>query len=252
MNNSKQLKDYIDATFLATSKQLNCSKEEIIKKNIDFVKEVLLYDVKALMIRPNMLKHIQPILVENKSKTLLGTVIDFPKGNKGLAYKLKKAKKVIKEGADELDFVCNYKEFKSNKPIDFINEIVECTKFVLEHKKTVKWIIETAALSPREIVKITALIKNTLIPIVKENQFEFIFIKSSTGYFKTKNNFSSGATHESITLMLENASPLQVKASGGIKTQEDAINYIKMDVARIGTSATVSILNNQIVNTHHY
>jgi deoxyribose-phosphate aldolase len=252
MSNSKQLNKYIDATFLATSKQLNCSKDDIIKKNVEFVNEVLPYHVKALMIRPNMLKYIKPILIETQSKTLLGTVIDFPKGNKGLEYKLKKAKKAIEEGADELDFVCNYKEFQYNKSIEFIKEIIECTKFVLEHKKTIKWIIETAALSSKEIVQITALIKNTLVPIIKENQFEFIFVKSSTGYFKTKNNLPNGATRESITLMIENASPIQVKASGGIKNQEDAINYIKMGVSRIGTSATTSILNNQNNSTYNY
>lgn len=252
MNNSKQLNDYIDATFLSTSKQLNCSKEEIIKKNIDFVNEIIPCQVKALMIRPNMLKYIKPILIEAQSKTLLGTVIDFPKGNKGLKYKLKKAKKAIEEGADELDFVCNYKEFQHNKSIEFTKEIIVCTKFVLEHKKTIKWIIETAALSSKEIVQITALIKNTLIPIIKENQFEFVFVKSSTGYFKTKNNLPNGATHESITLMLENATPLKVKASGGIKNQKDALKFIKMGVARIGTSSTISILSDKNINSDSY
>lgn len=252
MNNLKQLNEYIDATFLATSKQLNCNKEELINKNVEFVNEVLPYQVKALIIRSNMLKYIKPILIETQSKTLLGTVIDFPKGIKDLEYKLRKAQKAIDEGADELDFVCNYNEFLSKNYEKFIKEIVECTKFVLDHKKTIKWIIESAALSSKEIIKITALIKNILIPIINENQFNFIFIKSSTGYFITKNNLPNGATHESITLMLENASPLKVKASGGIKSQEDVIRFIKMGVTRIGTSSTISILTNKNINSDKY
>lgn len=245
------LKDYIDATFLSTSKQLKCKKEELIQKNIDFTLEIIPYNVKALMIRPNMLKYIKPILLEKKSLTLLGTVIDFPKGNKGLEYKLKKAKKAIENGADELDFVVDYKGFQKNNISDFLEEIVVCTKFVLENKKTIKWIIETAALKPNEIVRITALIKNTLVSKFKENQFEFIFIKSSTGYYQTKNNKPSGATLEAITLMLENVTPLKVKASGGIKTKEIALKYIKMGVSRIGTSSTIFLLNNKEIENNY-
>jgi deoxyribose-phosphate aldolase len=244
MSFSLSLKDYLDATFLTTAKQIGCSKEDITQKNIDFVIEIIPFQVKALIIRPNMLDVIKPILIEKKSQTLLGTVIDFPNGDRGLKYKLKKAKKAIENGADELDFVCNYKDFKNKNTLEFIDEIVECTKYVLEEKKTIKWIIETAALTSKEIVQICAIIKNTLVSKFKENQLEFIFMKSSTGYFKTKNKQPNGATFETITMMLENASPLKIKASGGIKTQEDAVKYLKMGVSRLGTSAALDLVNN--------
>jgi deoxyribose-phosphate aldolase len=252
MKMTTRLNDYIDATYLITSKKINCSKEELIKKNIEFVNDILPYQVKAIILRPNMLKFIKPILIKSKSKSLLGTVIDFPKGSKGLEYKLRKAQKAIDDGADELDFVCNYKKFQNNYLPEFIKEIIECTKLVLNNKKTIKWIIETAALSSKEIVKITALIKNTIVSIFKEDQLEYVFVKSSTGYFKTKDNLPNGATLESITLMLENAYPLKIKASGGIKKQEDALRYIKMGVSRIGTSSVLSILNNQSNDNNQY
>ena len=138
MNGTKQLNSFIDATYLITSKKINCTKEELIKKNIQFVNEVLPYQVKAIILRPNMLKYIKPILIHSKSKSLLGTVIDFPRGNKGLKYKLRKAQKAIDDGADELDFVCNYKKFQNDEIPEFIKEIIECTKFVLDKKKTIK------------------------------------------------------------------------------------------------------------------
>jgi deoxyribose-phosphate aldolase len=59
--------------------------------------------------------------------------------------------------------------------------------------------------------------------------------------YKTTNGFPNGATVPSVIAMLENAFPLQVKASGGIKTKEEALQMIQLGVKRIGTSAAKSI-----------
>jgi deoxyribose-phosphate aldolase len=53
----------------------------------------------------------------------------------------------------------------------------------------------------------------------------------------------NGATKETIILMLENASPLPVKAAGGVRTRDEAIEMIRLGVKRIGTSAAKSIAN---------
>ena len=106
-----------------------------------------------------------------------------------------------------------------------------------------KWIIETAALSNKEIIQITALIKNVVIKNFKETDYANVFLKSSTGFYKTTNNQPNGATPNAITLMLENATPLSVKASGGIKTLKEVLFYMQMGVKRIGTSAQNEIIH---------
>ena len=80
----------------------------------------------------------------------------------------------------------------------------------------------------------------------KEEHYASVFVKSSTGFYKTKNNLPNGATRETIILMLENASPLPVKAAGGVRTLEEAIAMIRLGVKRIGTSSAKSIANNAL------
>ena len=89
----------------------------------------------------------------------------------------------------------------------------------------------------------SALIKNVVISNFKEECYNSVFVKSSTGFYGTKNNLPNGATIPTIIMMLENASPLPVKAAGGIKTYEEAIQMIQLGVKRIGTSAAKSIAN---------
>ena len=176
------------------------------------------------------------MIFEAKSKLLVGTAIDFPKGKGGQELKLKQARKAILDGADDLDFVCNYNAFKKKKIELVKQEILECTKLGLQNNKTVKWIIEVAALNNKQIIQLSALIKNVVIANFKEDDYSSVFVKSSTGFFKTKDNLPNGATIESIILMLENASPLPIKASGGIKTFDQAKEFIDLGVKRIGTS----------------
>ena len=81
------------------------------------------------------------------------------------------------------------------------------------------------------------MIKNVVISNFKEDVYPNVFVKSSTGFYKTKNNLPNGATLPSIIMMLENASPLPIKAAGGVRNQEEAINLIRLGVKRIGTSS---------------
>lgn len=110
------------------------------------------------------------------------------------------------------------------------------------HQKTVKWIIEAAALTDVEIIKITVLIKNTVIKNFKEKDYAKVFVKSSTGRYEKGQNNETGATPHNLTLILENATPLSVKASGGIRNLEDVLFYIGKGVKRIGTSSQKELM----------
>ncbi len=92
-----------------------------------------------------------------------------------------------------------------------------------------------------QIIQLSALIKNVVIANFDEKQYDKIFVKSSTGFYKTPNGEPNGATEESVRLMMENAYPLPVKASGGVRSLEEATQMLKLGVRRIGTSSAKTI-----------
>lgn len=179
------------------------------------------------------------------SKLLIGTVISFPEGTNSLEEKLAEAQKAIEDGVDELDYVCNYEAFKKGE-VDLVKEeVLRGTQLAFEHHKVAKWIIEVAALTDDQIIQISALIKNVVMAHFKEDCYHNVFVKSSTGFYVTENNLPNGATKPTVIMMLENASPLPVKAAGGVRTYEEAEEMIRLGVKRIGTSAAKTIANGE-------
>jgi deoxyribose-phosphate aldolase len=235
------IKNYLDSTYLKTAEQANISEKETIVLVQNFVQEAIDEKFKLVMVRPDKVVLAKKLIESQNSKVLIGTVIGFPEGTNTIEEKLLEAQQAINDGADELDFVVNFEAFKSGE-IDLVKEeVLQGTKLGLEHHKTVKWIIEIAALNGAQIIQLTSLIKNVVVANFKEKNFENVFVKSSTGFYKTLNGLPNGATFPAIIAMLENAFPLPVKASGGIKTKEEALEMIKLGVKRIGTSSAKAI-----------
>ena len=239
------IKQYLDSTYLKTPSQTGLTQVEnsIIVKG--FIQEAINESFKLIMIRPDMVSIAKTMITDAKSKVQIGTVIDFPDGKSNLEAKFNEATQAIKEGADELDFVCNYEAFKTGNVGIVKEEILKCTQLALVNNKIVKWIIEVAALSDKQIMQLSALIKNLVISNFKEENYASVFVKSSTGFYNTENNLANGATIHSIILMLENASPLPVKAAGGVRTYNEAIDMIRLGVKRIGTSGAKAIADGQ-------
>lgn len=237
------LKQYLDSTYLKTAEQAGVTEKENTEIVQKFVQEAIDEQFKLIMIRPNMVKIARKMIDEQKSKVLVGTVISFPEGENTLQEKLDEALQAIHDGADELDYVCNYKAFKKGETELLKNEILQGTKLAFQHHKIAKWIIEVAALTDAEIVQLSALIKNVIIANFKEESFPNVFVKSSTGFYKTENGLPNGATVPTIIMMIENSSPLPVKAAGGVRTYEEAVEMIKLGVKRIGTSSAKAIAN---------
>ena len=77
-----------------------------------------------------------------------------------------------------------------------------------------------------------------------------IYVKSSTGYFK-RNGVVNGVTADVIELMKENAKPILVKASAGVRTKQDVLNMLKAGASRIGTSSAISIIKNKTSNSDY-
>ena len=239
------IKQYLDSTYLKTPEQSGLTEAENTTIAKEFIQEAIDENFKLIMIRPNIVSIARKMITEVNSPVQIGTVIDFPQGKAGLEAKLAEAKQAIADGADDLDFVCNYEAFKEGK-VDLVKEeILQCTQLGLANNKVVKWIIEVAALTDKQIVQLSALIKNLVITNFKEENYASVFVKSSTGFYKTENNLPNGATVPTIVLMLENASPLPVKAAGGVRTYEEAVEMIQLGVKRIGTSGAKAIANGQ-------
>lgn len=239
------IRQYLDSTYLKTPSQAGLDENENLQVVKQFIQEAIDEKFKLIMIRPDMVSVAKKMILEANSRLQIGTVVDFPGGSSTVEDKLKEALKAIKEGADDLDFVCNYEAFK-NGDVDLVKEeILRCTQLGLENNKVVKWIIEVAALNDRQITQLSALIKNIVISNFEEADYASVFVKSSTGFYKTENNLPNGATIPAIMMMLENASPLPVKAAGGVRTYEEAVEMIRLGVKRIGTSGAKAIANRE-------
>ena len=245
------IKQYLDSTYLKTATQAGISEGENVKVAQKFIQEAIDEQFKLIMIRPEMVPIAKKMMIESKSKVNIGTVIDFPQGKSALKKKLKEAQKAIDDGADDLDFVCNYTAFKKGDITAVKEEVFACTQLGLENHKVVKWIIEVAALNHQQIIQLSALIKNLVMTYFKEEYYGSVFVKSSTGFYITKNNEPNGATIETIIPMIENASPLSIKAAGGVRTYEEALAMIQLGVKRIGTSGAKAIADGQ-VSTSEY
>lgn len=245
------IKPFLDSTYLKTPEQAGLSEAENDTVAEKFIAEAIDEHFKLIMIRPNYVPKARKMIDDAGSSVLVGTVIDFPLGTSPLQAKLDEAAQAIVDGADELDFVCNYEAFKRGETSLVKEEIQACTRLGLSHMKTVKWIIEVAALNNLQIAQLSALIKNVVMSHFKETDYSSVFVKSSTGFFPTEAGVPNGATVPSIIIMLENASPLPVKAAGGVRTFEEAVEMINLGVKRIGTSAAKAIASGQ-TSTNSY
>lgn len=240
-----QLGDYLDSTYLKTPKQSGLSDSETLDQVHQLTREAIENGIYAVMVRPDYVHSLRMLIDEMNVGVKLGTVIDFPEGNGGLNAKISETQRAIADGADELDFVVDYRAFK-NGDIDRISEEIEvCSAIGLKNDKVVKWIIETAALTDHEIVRITQLIREITETKLSEFPPEKVFVKSSTGFFQTPNGEPNGANEHVIQLMLENAGALSVKASGGVRTKKEAEKMIELGVKRIGTSSAKQIISGE-------
>lgn len=156
------------------------------------------------------------------------TVVGFPLGACISEAKAFEAEKSVELGADEIDMVINVQALK-DKDYEFVQKDIEIVKQACKDKP-LKVIIETDLLTKEEIAKACEI-------IVKANAD---FAKTSTGFVKN----GVGAKVEDIKLMYETlkGTNVQIKASGGIKTKEQATALVEAGATRLGTSSGVEIV----------
>jgi deoxyribose-phosphate aldolase len=132
-----------------------------------------------------------------------------------------------------------------------MKEVSEGTAIGIEDGLVVKWIIESAALNNQEITELTRLISKIVVETVGEQKARNVFVKTSTGFYKPEDGSSGGATVDAVSIMSQNAGPLQVKASGGIYSREDLNKMVDAGASRVGTSAGLEIIRGEIANTDY-
>ncbi len=201
-------------------------KPTITGKDVDqLVKEAIENQFLGVCIPPFWVKRASREI--GNADVQLVTVIGFPLGYNMTEVKIEEMKLAIRDGADELDLVINSSAFKDGMPWPKI-EFAKSSKLCHEEGKTLKVIIETAYLSDEEIVTACKLCNDAGVD----------FVKTSTGFAP------EGAKVEHIKLMRSVLpSSVGIKASGGIKTYEQAVALIKAGADRLGTSSGVSIIN---------
>ena len=133
------INQYLDSTYLKTAVQAGLTEKENETIVREFVQEAIDEKFKLIMIRPNYVAMAKEMMLKAKSKVGIGTVIDFPDGQSLLKDKLEQANQAIADGADDLDFVCNYEAFKTGDIALVKNEILQCTQLGLANHKIVKW-----------------------------------------------------------------------------------------------------------------
>jgi len=242
---------YIDSTYLKTPEQAGIGEEETDVIVFDTIRDAIEHNMKLVMIRPEYVKAAREFIDSQGANVLVGTVIGFPNGDNSIGEKFDEAIKAIQDGVDELDYVVNYKAFQKGDLDTIWKEVNEGTLIGVSEGKSVKWIIESAALTSEQIAELTRLISEIVIQSVGVEKASNVFVKTSTGFFKPEDGSSGGATVDAVSIMSQNAGPLKVKASGGIYSKEDLQRMVDAGASRIGTSSGVQIIKGEKADTDY-
>jgi deoxyribose-phosphate aldolase len=157
------------------------------------------------------------------------STVGFPLGAMSTGAKQEEARIAVENGADEIDMVINIGFLKSGKA-EAVTEDIAAVKRAC-NGRLLKVIIEASLLTEAEKVLACELSRKAGAD----------FVKTSTGFS------SSGAAEEDVRLMSRNITgAMGVKASGGIKTYEDAVKMIAAGAVRIGTSNGIAILSHYL------
>ncbi|MCM3005975.1 deoxyribose-phosphate aldolase [Priestia koreensis] len=214
----------IDHTLL----KADATKEQVVKLS----EEAKQYSFASVCVNPTWVKTAADIL-KDAPEVKVCTVIGFPLGASTSAVKAFETTNAIENGATEVDMVINIGALK-DKEYDVVENDIKAVVEAAKGKALTKVIIETCLLTDEEKEIVCQL-----------------SVKAGADFVKTSTGFSTGgATVEDIALMRKTVGPdIGVKASGGVRSLEDAENMIKAGATRIGASSGVAIVNGQTSNS---
>ncbi|KAB2338568.1 deoxyribose-phosphate aldolase [Cytobacillus depressus] len=201
-------------------------KADATKEQIETIcAEAKEYEFASVCINPTWVKLSSELLSGTDVKVC--TVIGFPLGASTPETKAFETKNAIENGATEVDMVINIGALKGGN-YELVERDIRAVVDAAKGKALTKVIIETCLLSEEEKVKACEL-----------------SVKAGADFVKTSTGFSTGgATVEDIALMRKTVGPdIGVKASGGVRSAEDAQKMIEAGATRIGASSGAAIVN---------
>lgn len=213
------LPKYIDHTLLkpeASEEQVNTLCDEAAK-----------YHFYSVCVNSSWVEHCVRRLGGTGVKTC--AVVGFPLGAMDSRVKSFEARTAVSNGADEIDMVMNVGAMKA-KDLKIVREDMLAVRRACRAGIVLKVIIETCLLTDEEKVLACQIAKDIGAD----------FVKTSTGFSK------SGAIVADVALMRRTVGPkMGVKAAGGIKSFEDAVQMIRAGATRLGTSSGVLLISGQ-------
>lgn len=206
---------YFDHTIL----KADAKKEDIEK----ICKEAIEYNFASVCVNSYWTGYVAQLLSD--SDVSVCTVVGFPLGAMCTKAKAYETSCAVEDGADEIDMVINVGELKAGN-LEDVFEDIKAVRGQCEGK-ILKVIIETCYLTEDE--------KKTACELAVKAKADFV--KTSTGFG------CGGAAVEDVALMKRVVSgKAKVKASGGIRNRQTAKVMIEAGADRLGTSATIAIV----------
>lgn len=211
------------------------SIEEIRKK----AEGVIKFGFRALVVHPCNAGLVKSMLEGSPALTV--SVCDFPHGRGLIKSRVKDIKEILKLGVDEIDIVANYQYLLEDDIRNFKKDLKAIAKAVED--KVLKIILEIDFLSEKDIksaVRVISKVAN------EENKNGKLVIKTKTGF--TENKVSNLDAVGIIRKTLEELGQygedkIRIKASGGIRTKQDAIQLIEAGAHILGVSRGAEILS---------
>ncbi len=221
----KEIAKMIDHTLL---------KAEATKDQIEqLCAEAKEYQFASVCVNPTWVAYASELLKETGVDVC--TVIGFPLGANTPETKAFETTNAIENGATEVDMVINIGALK-NGDDSLVERDIQAVVNAAKGKALTKVIIETSLLTEEEKVRACKLA-----------------VSAGTDFVKTSTGFSTGgATVDDIALMRKTVGPtIGVKASGGVRSAEDAKNMIDAGATRIGASSGIAIVKGLVSNSDY-
>ncbi|HEY5653082.1 MAG TPA: deoxyribose-phosphate aldolase [Pontiella sp.] len=192
------------------------------------------YNVASMCVRPCDIRLASELL--KGSNVMVSCVLSFPHGADTTSTKIFQANEAIDAGAQEIDMVMNIGQFLSENYSFVRDDIAAVTKTAHTAGVKVKVIQESCFLTLKQV----ALASELTLEAGAD------FVKTSTGFGP------SSATPEIIDMMAKTVGgKIEIKASGGIRSWDQAIGYLEQGATRLGIGATQTVLDGGISSENY-
>lgn len=224
----------LDASTLARYIDHTLLKPEATAADVDaLIAEAIQLGTFSVCVSPSML----PLTLPEGSDLKVAVVCGFPSGKHHTSIKTAEAALSVAQGADEIDMVIDVGAAKEGR-FDAIEDDIRSVRGAIPAPRVLKVIIESAALTDDEIVGVC----RAAVAAGAD------FVKTSTGFHPT-----GGATVHAVRLMAQTvAGKAQVKASGGVRSYDDAVAMIEAGASRLGVSGSAALLSGAQVSGAGY